>query len=844
MNLLVLAISLIVIIVLSPVLGALTTIMNPAIGVWSVARDGAPSSSEQLSVPGLDGEIRIIFDKLGVPHIYASSDQDAFFAIGYVHARDRLWQMDIQRRFAGGRLSEILGKDFVKKDLFMRMLGLDRAAKASADTMRETDKAGFSLFLAYSRGVNYVIDDFERRAALPLEFKLIGYEPQPWTPEDSLAFARLMGWSLTNYFDPVDLSLLVSTLGKDDVAQLFPVYSQFQADFPIVPGDGSLADRSLPYTLEEVNAMDWYSQWATGLDFESSTFREQVVKATNSILSMVSEAGDPPGELGLGSNHWAVSPSKSATGHAMLANDPHLSLQMPSLWYEIQLVTPSYMVYGASLAGVPAVLIGRNEHIAWGLTNVGIGVSDFYVEKINPANPNEYWFQGSWLKMNEIPLEIAVKDEQPVMTSIFLTVHGPVLTREGLTVTMRWTGFDQVTEANAILGVDKASTYTEFMNAIKLWAVPPQNFMYADDQDNIAVTVTGKFPTRNVQLSDGTDLKVVGSRSLLNGTGDYEWTGNIPFEDVPHAFNPAQGYLAGPNQMSAGSGYPYVMLSGWYDPAARSHRINDLIRSTNKLTFEDMQRFQSDTYDYFASLYVPMILKATSKSPPTDQTIRDSIQYLRDWDFQMRKDGVAPTIWSYWQLAFYNATIRPAYEKNGLTVGNVIHPTPETLWLLALNDPSSKWFSGDFDRTASAALETAVRVLTQKVGSDMSSWSWGKVHVLYIRHLSGLAPLSEGPFPEDGDAWTLMAAPHIHSEFTINAYSSAGPSWRIVSDLSTGGSSVGVYPGGQSGNVASSHYADELPLWQEYRYHLLLHPETAESFPADQTASTVRMVPS
>jgi penicillin amidase len=843
-NLLVLAISLIVIIVLSSALSALMAIMNPAMGVWSVAREGAPASYEQLSVPGLHGEIRVIFDKLGVPHIYAPSDEDVFFAIGYVHARDRLWQMDIQRRFAEGKLSEVLGKDFVKKDLFMRILGLDRAAKASADTMRDADKAGYALFDAYSRGVNYVIGDFERRAALPLEFKLIGYEPQPWTPEDSLAFARLISWSLTNYFDPVDQSLLVSTLGKADFAQLFPVYSQFQAEFPIVPGNGALADRSLPYTLEEVNAMDWFSQWATGLDFESSTFRDQVVKATTSILSMVLEARDPAGELGLGSNHWTVSPSRSATSHAMLANDPHLSLQMPSLWYEIQLVTPSYMVYGASLAGVPVVLIGRNEHIAWGLTNAGIGVSDFYVEKINPTNPNEYWFQGSWLKMNEIQLEIAVKGESSVKTSIFLTVHGPVLTREGLAVTMRWTGFDQVTEANAILGVDKASSYTEFMNAIRLWAVPPQNFMYADDQGNIAVTVAGKFPTRNVHLSDGTDLKVVGSRSLLNGTGDYEWTDSIPFEDVPHALNPTQGYLTGPNQMSTGSRYPYLILSGWWPPAARAHRINDLIRNTDKPTFEDMQRFQSDIYDYFASLYVPRILKATSEAPPADQTTQKAIQYLRDWDFQMRKDEVAPTIWSYWLSAFYNATTRPVYEGAGLTLSNIIYPTPETLWLLILNDPSSKWFSGDFDRTASVALETAVQALTQKLGSDTSSWSWGKVHVLYIRHLSGLAALSEGPFPEDGDAWTLMAAPHIHSDFTINAYSSAGPSWRIVSDLSTGGSSVGVYPGGQSGNVASAHYSDELPLWQEYEYHVLLHPETAESFPADQTSSTVRMVPS
>jgi len=840
-SLIALAISLIAIIVLSSALGALMNILNPATGVWSIARDAAPQSYRELSVLGLHGEVRAIFDRLGVPHVYASNDEDAFFAMGYLHALDRLWQMDIQRRFAEGRLSEILGKEFVKKDLFMRTIGLDRAAENSVERLRSDDAVAYSLFEAYCGGVNYYIAEAQQRNALPLEFKLIGYEPAPWTPQDTLAFARLMGWTLTNFFDPIHLSLLTAKLGKNDVSELFPVYSPFQMNFTVVPGDGSLDGEALPYPIEELNAMNWFSRWATGLDFASAPFNQQVAKSSNSILKMIAEAGDPTGEFSFGSNHWTVGSARSATGHPMLANDPHLSLQMPSLWYEIHLASPSFQVFGASLAGAPGVLIGRNEHMAWGLTNVGIGVADFYVEKVSPANLNEYWFQGSWRRMEEIPIEIMVKDGPPVRDSVFLTIHGPVLTRDGLTISMRWTGAEPVTEGGAILSVNKASSYSEFMSAIQKWSVPPQNFMYADDQGNIAVTVAGKYPTRTVHLPDATELSVVGSRSFLNGTGDYEWTGVIPFEKVPHTLNPEQGYLAGPNQMSAGPRYPYLILSGWWDPGARAHRINDLLRRSERISFEDMQRFQSDTYDYFASLFVPEIVDAITMFPTSDETVQRAVEKLRGWDFMMRKDETAPTIWWYWLSSFYNETVRRAYEANG--VDGVNYPTPETFWLLSVKDPSSKWFGGNFYKMAAKALEAAGRTLTARLGSNMDSWKWGNVHQLYIRHLSGLRALSKGPFPEDGDAFTLMAAPHIHHDFTIAAYSTAGPSWRIVSDVSSDGLSVGVYPGGQSGNVASVHYSEELPIWLEYKYHVLLHPQTADSYPSEEISSTIRMVP-
>jgi len=842
LNLSVMAISLIVIVLLSSTLGTLLSILNPATGVWVVAREAVQPSHQELAVPGLHEEVRVIFDKIGVPHVYASNDEDAFFAFGFLHARDRLWQMDIQRRLAEGRLSEILGEGFVKKDLFMRTIGLDRIAKDSAAKLGETDNVQYALFEAYSLGVNYYIADALRRNALPLEFKLIGYEPTPWKPEDSLAFARLMAWTLTNFFDPLHLSLLHVKLGKSDVQELFPVYSPFVEGFTVVPGDGSLGERSLPYSVGELNAMDWFSEWATGLDFSSNVFKGAVTDSVTSILRMIAEAGDPTGEFGLQSNHWAVGPSRSATGNAMLANDPHLSLQLPSLWYEIHLESPSFHVFGVSLAGLPAVLIGRNQHIAWGLTNVGIGVADFYVEKVNPNDPHQYWFKGKWMKMDEVPIEIAVKDSPPEKATVLVTIHGPVLTQDDLTVTMKWTGADRLTEASAMLSVNKASGYSQFMNAIEQWAVPPQNFMYSDAQGNIAVTVAGKYPTRVLRVPDGGTLTVVGSRSLLNGTGDHEWTGSIPFEDVPHALNPAQGYLAGPNQMSTGPRYPYLILSGWWDPGARARRINDLLKGSRKITFEDMQRFQSDIYDYFASLFVPKIVDSASRSALSDQMVQSAVEHLQRWDFCMRKGQIAPTIWWSWLSAFYNATITVAYERSG--VGGVVYPTPETLWLLVVNEPSSKWFAGDYSRVAVRALEEAINTLTSKLGPDMSLWNWGKVHQLYIGHLSGLAPLSKGPFEEDGDAFTLMAAPHIHSDFTIAAYSTAGPSWRIVSDLRSDGLTIGAYPGGQSGHVTSIHYSSQLDMWLEYKYHVILHPATADAFPSDEISFTVRMVPS
>jgi penicillin amidase len=406
---------------------------------------------------------------------------------------------------------------------------------------------------------------------------------------------------------------------------------------------------------------------------------------------------------------------------------------------------------------------------------------------------------------------------------------------------MRWTGAEPVTEAATILAVNKATDYQEFMNAIKGWSVPPQNFMYADDQGNIAVTVAGKYPTRRMTLPDGTALNVVGSRSLLNGTGDCEWTGSIPFDDVPHALNPEQGYLAGPNQMSVGPEYPYLFLSGWWDPGARARRINDLLRSTEKVTFEDMQRFQVDTYDYFASLFVPKILESASLVGTSDPGVREAVELLREWNFHMRKDEVAPTIWWHWLSAFYKATVTPPYEQQGLI--GINYPTPEALWILLEQNPSSKWFNGDFSGTAAEALDSAVQKLASSLGPDMASWTWGRAHELYIRHLSGLAALSEGPYAEDGDAFTLLAAPHLHHDFSMEAYSTFGPSWRIIADLASDGLTIGVYPGGQSGNVASPHYSDELPMWLNGAYHVILHPQTADTFPSEEVSCTMRMVP-
>ena len=810
-------------------LGQLLTLMDPFHGVGASAIVGTVRDRMVLESDYLESRVEIVFDSNYIPHVFAENERDAFYAVGFLHAWFRLWQMDMQRRLASGRLAEVVGEDALKMDIYMRTIGLRRSAEATVEWLKSNRPDIYELLEAYSQGVNDAIAYMKKKHALPLMFKLLDYEPEPWTPVDTMVWAKYMAWSLTNFWQPLMLSYLAVKLGPADVNILWPVHPYYSDNVTVVPGDGEINGKRLqvdPYYLRSLN---WFSTWATGLNFSDPEFQAKLEEAVLDIMELV---GERPREIG--SNDWAVAPSRSATGAAMMADDPHLQLNMPSLWFALRIYVPGDLdVFGVTLPGIPFVIIGYNRYISWGLTNTQIGVMDFYVERVNPEDPTQYYYKGKWLKMQVIDEVIKVRGGEDYHLKVYVTVHGPVLTTKGLTISFRWTGnagfmndgSGVTREVIAIYLVNKARNLEEFREALRYWDVPSQNFMYADVYGNIAVFEPGLFPLREVTLPTGEKVLVVSSRSVLNGTGDYDWIGYIPYEDIPHAINPERGFLAAPNQMSVGPYYPYFILGGWWDTPNRAQAIFRDLMSKEKHTLEDMMRYQADIFDWAAYSVLGDLIGAV-RDRATGK-MAEALRILSEWDYRMSKDEVAPTIWWAWFSALQDEMYRDYLLSHGVRY-RVYPPTATTIYLIK-EYRDSKWFPGGFEDTVYRALERALEALEEHLGSDISEWTWGKVHQLYLEHLSGLKQLSRGPYPEDGGSHILMNAPFPWDLRALDEGVKVrhGPSWRIVTLMDSPDScnAYGVYPGGQSGNPISEYYDNWVGVWLSYDYIKASCPE-------------------
>lgn len=815
---------------LSPI-GLLIYLMDPTTGVLESANYGLIPSKHVARVPGLGGDVEIVFDRDGLPHIFASSEEDAFYAVGYLHAWFRLWQMDIQRRLASGTLSEILGEGTLKNDIFMRIVGLRRSAEATVEWMKVNEPNLYRLLEAYSRGVNDVIGGLEAAHRLPLMFKLLGYTPEPWTPVDSIVWAKYMAWSLTNFWEPLTYSYLRIKLGSDDTNLLWPVHPYYADNITVIPGDGEISGKRIDVDPYYLRSLDWFGEWATGINYDDPGVADALARAIEEALGVID---DPPRDIG--SNDWAVAPSRSVEGVAMMSDDPHLSLNMPSVWFAVHIKAGGSLdVIGVTLPGIPFILIGANRYISWGLTNTQIGVMDFYVERVNPDNPLQYWYDGAWRGMEQIREVIRVKGGGEKVIYVNVTVHGPIINSEGLPISFRWTGnagfgndgSGVTREALAIYRVNKARNLDEFIEALQYWDVPSQNFMYADIYGNIAVIEPGLFPLRRVRLPTGEEILVVGSRSLLNGTGGYDWVGYIPYEDVPHAINPERGFLAAPNQMSVGPYYPYFILGAWWDPGSRGQRIFADLTSKPKFTAQDMMRFQADTFDWYASMALPIMISVVEDR--ATGIYREVLEVVKAWDYRMDKDEAAPLIWWAWFSILNDRMYRDYLLEHGIK--QAYYPSHDTTIWLMRNVNGSKWLVPSLGEVVYSSLLEAVDRLREKFGEEVWGWRWGDVHKLYIRHLSMLDPFSRGPYPEDGGDDVLMNAPIPWDVGILDSprYVGSGPSWRIVAVMYRDGPKIyGVYPGGQSGNPVYEYYDNYIELWLSYRYIELAFPGAPE----------------
>ncbi|MCL6452948.1 MAG: penicillin acylase family protein [Alicyclobacillus sp.] len=774
---------------------------NPGTGVWRVAADASPPHTETLHVEGLEQPVQIVFEANGIAHIVAKDDADLFLAMGYLHARNRLNQMDLMRRQGEGLLSQLVGKEALSSDEFELQLGLLRTAQQEWNAMAKDDPARLAL-TAYARGVNDCIAEDERTGDLPMLFKMLGYQPKPWTPVDSLVIQGIMTQSLDFTTAPLDYALLVQSLG----------YQQTMNFFPVLP-----VDTQHPYDLGPYRD-DGVVPLLSPVDPSVSAAE---AAAASAIEQRLRNLPDTAVHQGSNSNNWAVDGTKTASGKPLMAGDPHLTQTLPAIWYELSGDAPGYHFSGVSIPGLPGVLIGRNQHISWSLTNVQNQATLFYVEKTDAAHPNEYQWNGAWRPMRTVTYRIPVKGAPAVPLTVKLTVHGPILTDKGQTVAVDWMGAEPSPDLDVILQILKASNFSQFRAALANWHAPSQNFVYADDQGNIGLISAGYYPI----------VKHGDPWLPLPGTGQSDVVGTIPYEDVPQVYDPPSHIVFSANQREVGPTYPYYIGTtlDLFDNGYRADEIERTLASGNKLTVQDMERLQNDTTDYLATEIVPKLLQAldTANLTEAEQAAKTA---LAQWDDNMEVDSPAASIWwTFWSRylqdtfgPWWSAAKVPVTTDPDLAIGPNQAPLDEDLEAWTLHDPTNAAFTppGHAPRTAPQvmvqAFSEAVRQLQAQLGNAVDGWQWGRLHSRRFDAVSQISSLGYGPRPSSGDNWTVDAA-----DSSDGYLSKAGPSWRFIVDWGTG-DAFGVYPGGQSENPLSPQYENFIATWWNGDYVPLL----------------------
>jgi len=794
-------------------LPALGPAFNPATGAWTMAFD-ASIGRETQHLAGLQKTVRITLDGDGTAHIVAQTDHDLFLAVGYVHARFRLFQMDLLRRQGEGRLSEVVGRKALDSDRFELQLGLLRTAEQEWNGQPGPSDRARMAILAYTQGVNDRIAQAEFLHQLPAMFTLLGYQPKPWTPIDSLVVKGDMTQTLNFTDTPLVMALLAKSLGPDLASKWFPVLPP-NPQSPYDPGPYPAQPTVAPLPAPQIGSAE-------------------AVAAADAYQRLASL---PAGLVATGgaSNNWAVSGTRSSSGGALLAGDPHLHLTLPAIWYQLTLDSPGYHVAGVSIPGTPAVLIGHNQHIAWSLTDAQNQQTFYYSEVENAAHPNQYQWNGSWRRYDTASYDIPVRGGRTERLTVKLSIHGPVITERGQTTTVWWAGNIPSQDLDVLLGMDQAGDWQQFRDALRDWHSPTHNFVYADDKGNIGMISAGYYP------------HVKGGQPWLPmpGAGEDDVDGTVPYDDIPQVYNPPDGIIWSANQRQVTADYPWYIgtASNFFDPGYRANEIHRTLSQGAKLSAADMMALQTDTRDFLASEMVPILLTVMPASPARD--------LLATWDYRMEIDSPAATIWwTFWQTSiaqafdpWWKARAVPVdrsemndslgqYLESVMLAGSTVCP-PEGCGPMPTCPPKN---AQECNRIPlNAALDKAVRstldTLTKTLGADPKTWTWGRVHQRTLQNLAQITGLDYGPRPDRGDANTPLAAPDFPS--------SHGPSWRMVVDWGSG-TFMGIYPGGQSENPASQWYGDRVDMWWNGKYAPMLTADQAASAPG---ATTWRLQP-
>jgi penicillin amidase len=758
--------------------------LSPQHGFWQNAEPANQGFDADLHLSGLKGKAEVYFDDRLVPHVFAENDEDLYFIQGYLHAKFRLFQMDLQTKAAAGRASEIAGKKAINFDKEQRRLGMVYAAE---NAMKEIDKdpVSKSMFDAYTNGVNAYISSL-KESQLPLEYKLLNFKPEKWSNIRTALLLKMMAKMLSSGTES-DLANTnaQSVLLPDELKLIYP--QVHDSLLPIVP-KGTVFDKPGIVPIQPVSADSLY--------FGK---KEPVAAVENSKP-----------DINNGSNNWVVAGSKTQSGAPILCNDPHLELSLPSIWYEMQLRTPTSSAYGVSLPGSPFVIIGFNDSIAWGVTNAQRDVKDYYEIKFKDKTKSEYWFNGQWTKTQLKVEEIKVKGGATVYDTVAYTIFGPVLFDESFSnansnnrnLAVRWVAHDPSNEGMTFYRLNHAKNYDDYEAAIKTFVCPGQNFVFASKAGDIAIWQQGKFPARwNRQ----------GLYIMPGNDSAYMWQGFIPQAENPHSKNPARGYLQSGNQRPADSTYPYFIPGSYITP--RGITIDHKLAAMNGITPADMMALQNNYFNTLAEDARDILLKYV-KEGELSATEKKYLDIFKSWDLLASPDSKGQTVYQAW----YDS-LEVEVWKDELSQIKPEAPWPQKQTLMeCLKRDSAMKFIDNVNTPAketlyddvTTALKKASAFLAKEEAEGKLEWSKFKNPTVYHLLKDALPAFARKGLHVGGNGDIINAVTHSH-----------GPSWRMIVQLTSPTEAYGVYPGGQSGNPGSKYYDDFIDKWVEGKYNKL-----------------------
>ena len=761
--------------------------LSPQTGFWQNAEDISKRYDASIHAATLKGNTEVYLDSNLIPHIYADNNVDAYFAQGYLHAKFRLWQMEFQTYAAGGRLSEIMGdsasgRNFVAIDKFFRRMGMVYAAENTLKVM-ESDPQTKAAFDAYTAGVNSYINSLSEKN-YPLEYKLLNYAPEPWTNMKTALFLKLMAYDLAGYEQDFEMTNAKHYFTQAQFNQLFP-YGQDSLD-PIIP-------KGTPFLKPAINV-----QPPADADSLYFHFDDSITLPESPIVPNKDN----------GSNNWAVAGSKTASGRPILCNDPHLGLNLPSLWFEVQISTPEYNVYGVGFPGAPSVIIGFNDSCAWGVTNASRDVKDYYEVHFKDSTMREYWYNGKWQPTTFRKEVIKIKGKPDDVENIAMTVWGPVMydhsygdkLNDNKYYAVKWSAHAGSNEGKTFMLLDRAKNYDDYVNAIATYNCPGQNFVFASKKGNIAISQQGAFPAK---------WKRQGQFVMEGDNAAYDWQGTVPRNENIILLNPERGFVSSANQYPYDTSYPYY-LSGTFE-LYRGFILNRRLRQMQNITVQNMMQLQNYNYNVFAEMARPVLLKNINEKN-LNSTEKKYFDMYKSWNLSNDANAPGASIFTTWWDSLMQCMYRDEFSQTTLPMPKVEHST----LLEGLLRDSAYAFADDITTPQKETVSDEVMKAFKEIvpvmqhAEEKDSLAWGKFQDGGVKHLLGLPALSDLHVNTGGGV-------HVLNAFNKNH----GPSWRMIVELTDSANAYGIYPGGQSGNPGSPYYDNMVADWATGKYHKL-----------------------